>query len=303
MRSKNGESLRTPFVCSFETADLDKAIRYKDEEFSDYFRLSGLTPEHIRGKRILEIGPGMNLGVALELLMAGARQVLCADRFPSLGSPKEQVALYQSIRGKLSDPLKREFDSIITINGDSYTLNPDRLRYLTGAPLETLAEAVPGESFDIILSRAVLEHVFDLDAAMDSMDKMLNPGGYLLHEVDFRDHGMFTTFGLNPFTFLTVSDGTWEKLGSHIGVPNRRLLDFFEAKLSALSYDTRFKVKEMFGSDRALDITELKEGRDYGPKELSMIRSIRPRLLPRFQSLPEGKLLISVVFIRARKPS
>ena len=59
---------------------------------------------------------------------------------------------------------------------------------------------------DVIISRAVLEHVFDLDTAFGAMHRLLKPGGRMAHKVDLRDHGLFTDGGQNALEFLTVSD-------------------------------------------------------------------------------------------------
>jgi hypothetical protein len=37
----------------------------------------------LQDKRVLEIGPGGNAGVALKFLLAGAKQVVCLDKFYS----------------------------------------------------------------------------------------------------------------------------------------------------------------------------------------------------------------------------
>ncbi len=63
---------------------------------------------------------------------------------------------------------------------------------------------LPGGSFDVILSRAVLEHVYDLGSAWRSMDTLLAADGIMLHKVDFQNHGMYGS--LHPLRFLGVPD-------------------------------------------------------------------------------------------------
>src|SRR5882672_1715985 len=50
----------------------DQSIEYIDRVFFDYLRYGNLSPAQLVGKRILELGPGDNLGVALRFFAAGA---------------------------------------------------------------------------------------------------------------------------------------------------------------------------------------------------------------------------------------
>src|SRR3989344_8004674 len=70
----------TDWVCAMEGYDPKERSRYSEEVFYDYFRYSGFTADFLKGKRILEIGPGENLGVALQCLAYGAEKVVCIDR-------------------------------------------------------------------------------------------------------------------------------------------------------------------------------------------------------------------------------
>ena len=60
---------------------LSETLNYINNVYEDYIRYSSISVEIIRGKRILEIGCGDNLGIALKFLAAGAAQVICLDKF------------------------------------------------------------------------------------------------------------------------------------------------------------------------------------------------------------------------------
>ena len=60
---------------------IKESLDYINLVFNDYKKYSGLEDEDITGKKILEIGPGDNFGVALRFLAAGAEQVCCIDKF------------------------------------------------------------------------------------------------------------------------------------------------------------------------------------------------------------------------------
>src|SRR5229473_2762503 len=50
---------------------LQQSLDYINQVFEDYLIYSGISVNMLQGKRILEIGPGDNLGVALKFLLAG----------------------------------------------------------------------------------------------------------------------------------------------------------------------------------------------------------------------------------------
>jgi SAM-dependent methyltransferase len=272
--------LKSPFVCHFPAFDPECSLRYMDEEVGDYLLHSGLRREDLEGRRVLEVGPGENLGVGLRLLQMGVRKVVSIDRFHSLRPPSEQVRLYRAMAENLPHGQRREFDS-----------------------LETFADDAKSNSgFDLIVSRAVLEHLYDPARALEAMDRLLAPGGRMIHEIDFRDHGMYSSLGLNPLTFLTVPDFIWRAMSSHVGAPNRWLAASFGNKLKAMGYELRMDIKHILHEDRVIGKPALIRGVDFGDPQAEIVEGIRSRLLPRFRRLPLEELLTSVIVITARKP-
>src|ERR1700730_15102664 len=57
--------------------DLENALA----TFQAYLDQAGVTADSVSGSRIIEIGPGVNSAVALQFIAAGARQVICVDKF------------------------------------------------------------------------------------------------------------------------------------------------------------------------------------------------------------------------------
>src|SRR6185503_19480497 len=60
---------------------LQESLDYIEAQFQDYLEYSGLSEGMLRGKKVLEIGFGDNVGVALRFLAAEAEQVVCLDKF------------------------------------------------------------------------------------------------------------------------------------------------------------------------------------------------------------------------------
>lgn len=81
---------------------------------------------------------------------------------------------------------------------------------------------LPDESADLILSRALLEHVNDVPAAIANMARVLRPGGVALHMIPCR----YSLFGMaarllpfGPLLALTHSIMPWTK--GHVEFPVR----------------------------------------------------------------------------------
>jgi SAM-dependent methyltransferase len=267
-----------------ETFSLEQSLAYIDSVFEDYVRYGQLEAD-LEGRRILELGPGDNYGVALRFLARGAERVVCVDRFASRRDDAQQSRIYEALHQRLGEADRR------------------RLQTIEGVAVEEVGERLDPASFDVIVSRAVLEHLYDLDAAFAAMDRVLAPGGLMLHKVDFRDHGMFTDSGGHPLTFLTVSERLYRLMSRYSGRPNRRLIDWYRSKLAALGYESRILITRMVG--REDELTPHVDGIVIDPsrdgRTLELLSSIRPRLQPRFQGLDDADLAVAGIFIVARK--
>ncbi len=285
-----------------ETFATGESLDYIDRVFADYCEYGRLDAGALSGARILELGPGDNFGVALRFLAAGASLITCVDKFASRRDESHQRRIYEALFERLDPAQRQGLGGVLAPDG--VRIAGDRLQIVEGVAGEELADAFETGSFDLIVSRAVLEHLYDTDAALDAMDAVLAPGGVMLHKVDFRDHGMFTDGGMHPLTFLTVPDGLYALMSRSSGRPNRRLGDWYRAKLAELGYESQLLVTHFVGEpsevlphrDQADPATEVHGG------ALELVRSIRSRLAPRFEPLSDPDLATDGIFIVARKP-
>lgn len=129
---------------------------------------------------VLEIGPGGSVAVAALFVKHGASSAVCIDSEPWLSEN-------QSVQHEL------ELDDSIL----------ERVRYEPGHPIEQAR--FEGESFDIIFSHAVLEHILDPAAGIRQIGRMLRAGGVTTHLIDMRDHRNFE----DPLRFLRHRERTW----------------------------------------------------------------------------------------------
>lgn len=284
--------------------DVNAAVAHVNDTYDSYIRNSSISSHLLDGARVLEVGPGDNFGVALTFLANGARQVVCLDRFLCIRDPAHERAIYESLRAGLSEERKRRFDDAVRLDGE-IRFNPERLRYIPGVGLEEASAQVEPGSFDLIVSMAVLEHVYDSAAAFREMDKLLRLGGSMLHGVDFRDHGLFSSGGHHPLTFLTIEDGVYRLMSSHSGLPNRNLIDFYRDALAGMNYEFRIMKARVVGESHEINPhkAELKLGEDYSDATLSLLQEIRPKLLSKFRAMSDDDLMVSAMFFVARKPA
>ena len=190
---------------------LEDSLDYIDAVFADYERYAGLTGEAIEGKTILELGPGDSFGVALRFIAAGAAKVITADRFIPIRDSGQQRAIYEGVLSRMSADERARVDACSLRPGSIWT--PWASMFAPGVGIEEAPAQIGEASVDVIVSRAVLEHVFDLDTAFAAMHRLLKPGGRMAHKVDLRDHGLFTDGGQHALEFLTVSDRVYTWMG------------------------------------------------------------------------------------------
>jgi SAM-dependent methyltransferase len=270
----------------------------------------------LQDKSILEIGPGDNVGIAIKFLVAGAKQVVCLDKFFSMQDWEQQCSIYQALREQLNSDEQQIFDDVIDLEhgivGDRFIVPPDlsrsktnssKLVYMYGSGIEEAEELFEPESFDLIISRAVFEHVYDPDAAFSVMHTLLKPDGYMLHKIDFRDHGIFSKHKHHPLTFLTIPDPIYRLMVYDSGKPNRKLVSYYRKKTKELGLDAKILITHLVGVES--EIIPHKEtvsfGIDYGAATLTLLNSIRPHLQDEFKHISDEDLMISGIFLIAQR--
>jgi len=145
------------------------------ETYLHLMRGRGIDPV---GTRVLEIGPGRNLGAPVLLACAGA-QVTVADRYLSSWRPdhadvfRALVAVWPGNVG----PIKA------VLAGESF----DGQIRSVAEPADAMI-SVASANFDVVLSNAVLEHVGDLAKVAAELKRVSAPGAWHFHQIDFRNH-------------------------------------------------------------------------------------------------------------------
>jgi SAM-dependent methyltransferase len=272
---------------------VDSSLAYIEEVFNDYKYYAGLP--HFRG-RVAEVGPGDNCGVGLLFLADGCESVDLVDRFYSKRNLRQQAAIYQALieryspfSGKLGD-----FDF-----NDENSFNGLQRYYGESAAAEQFF--AHADYYDLIVSRAVLEHVYNPQIAIAKMATALKKGGTLLHKVDLRDHGMFSGY-LHELCFFKVPDCLYPWLTKDTGRPNRILVNSYRQVLSKTIPDYKILITRLAGVGNIvphlpyeqIDIALRKKSLDY-------IKLVRVNFAKSLRSISDEDLSVAGIFIVAHK--
>jgi SAM-dependent methyltransferase len=277
------------------------SVAYIDQVFREYLDYGGLQRGDLQHSSILELGPGDNLGVALRFIAAGAKRVACVDKFYAYRDPARTAQIYTSLRERLTPAERSRFDLAVDLSSQPCRINPEVLTYHYGTGVEGAVDLFADKSFDVILSCAVLMGLPDSDCAFGIMNRLLKPGGRLIHKIDLSDMGMFSAAHHHPLEFLTIAEPVYRLMVSHSGRPNRRLVDYYRAKMESLGYDSEFFVTRVMGEPRGAGPYSTKA--QYDSRTLTLINKIRPRLLKCYQQLTDEDLAVAGLLLRADKPN
>ncbi len=184
--------------------DIDADVQYAASVGRKYIEWLPERRSDIRGKVVLEIGPGINFGSVLLLASMGAKPMV-NDRFLAPWEETYHYVFYQ----KLRDWIKENMNGADLTALDKVLQEHDHSKEViqcSSSPLENLRD-IPDESVDIVCSTAVLEHIYDPQRAFRSLSRISKKGALGLHQVDFRDHNNFD----RPLDFLLIKDEEFMK--------------------------------------------------------------------------------------------
>jgi len=268
------------------------SISYIDRVFNEYKSEAGI--DRFYG-RAAEIGPGDNCGVGLCLINDGCDSVDLVDRFYSRRNDIQHQEIYRRLIVK-SDRLR-------SIMGDAVSekeFSGINRYYGNSASSEKFFNNNTG--YDLIVSRAVLEHVVDPITSIKKMSAALNPGGLMMHVVDLKDHGMFTSVGYAPTKFLEIPQWFYKEMTQAVGRPNRIPISAYRNIVSECGLDATFKVTQLIGQEK-LDKPCLYEEIDESDRQkaINCVASMRHRLARILRKETDKDLSIAGFFLVAKK--
>jgi SAM-dependent methyltransferase len=176
---------------------------------------------YLRGKRVLEYGPGDALGAALVFFASGAESVRCVDRFPLHALTANSIALYEALlRGFEGEARERAARAFNEPGNPRSGFNPAAIDY------QVTPDGLSGQqgAYDLVVSRSVLALVNRLDQTLADVARALRPDGVSVHKVDLSSHNLDR---YRPLDFLTWPEPLYRMMYSRKGRPNRWRADTY----------------------------------------------------------------------------
>jgi SAM-dependent methyltransferase len=168
------------------------------------------------GKKVLEIGPGPSFATALILKVWGATIVAVADRYLARFDKEYHRALYCRIANILLT--EDRTSNVKPLEVCAREGHSEEQILSCELPLEYMSRKFDS-FFDITLSNAVFEHLYNPSQALAGLYAITAPRGIGLHQVDFRDHSDFD----KPLEYLLLDEMTFAQVfqNSHGECGNR----------------------------------------------------------------------------------
>ena len=274
--------------------EVDASVEYIRMVYEDYRRYSGLDTFH---GRLAELGPGDNCGVALLFLRDGCDSADLLDRFYSKRDPAVQRRIYERLFAD-SPSLAARFAQADPSADDSFP--GVRWHYGPSAAAEVFFRE--HRDFDLIVSRAVLEHLYDPIGAIHDMARALKPGGVMMHAVDLRDHGIFST-RFHELKYLEVPGAIYPHMTRASGGPNRILTPAYREALAEEGLEFRILVAGLAGSGLLEEYAEWDDvPKALRAQSLAFVRTVRDGFASSLRAMSDEDLAVNSIFIVARRP-
>ena len=247
----------------------DEVIQYFIGCFYDYFEKLNLAPNdiegYLRGKAVLEYGPGDVPAIAILMIAHGAESVTCVDRFHLINLKPKNVQIMEGLLATLSLDKRKRVDECFSDFGNySSGILPHKVLYVVDVNgLSGLENKI-----DFVYSRAVLEHVNDLEATFQDMKRAMKTDGVAIHLVDLKSHGLHREY---PLDFLVWPAWLWHIMYSCKGVPNRWRVNEYRRILKEQGFNVRMIEPSMLADQKEID-------------------AVRPYLAPQFKDVIDEDL-------------
>lgn len=176
----------------FSDRDQQRAVEYAHEVVQRWTE-AGLEP---RGARILELGPGPDLGTGAALLNAGAVSYTAVDAFPlAWNVPTSFYEQFAEYDHRTLEYVVDRFPALPSLDGP----------------------------FDAVVSNAAMEHFEDVRTLWVRLRQLVSPSGRMVHMVDASTH-MRPFRTTDPLNIYRYSEASYRMM-SFPGVPNRLLAE------------------------------------------------------------------------------
>ncbi|MCX6781722.1 MAG: methyltransferase domain-containing protein [Candidatus Magasanikbacteria bacterium] len=200
----------------FSVADIDRTINYDLDVFDGWMKqlknYSGASD--IKGKKILELGPGADLGNAFIALAHGAASYTAYDANPLAKNCSD------SFYEKLFSVLAEKFGASIDLFRDELSKlknNSGRIRYICNKNFDL--SILKTQKFDYFFSQAAFEHFDNVEKVLSQISLIATPSAILIAEIDLQTHTQIIR-NRDPLNIYRFSESFYHYCHFN-GIPNR----------------------------------------------------------------------------------
>lgn len=142
--------------------------------------------EKLKGKNILELGPGSDIGIGLYLLAKGCFQYNACDVHNLMKKTPE--SFYRQFFGRLSSREPQEKIDFLKQQLAAFKAGyPSRLNSLVRNDFDLVSAFGPA-TVDLVFSQAAFEHFDNVPATVTQIHTVCKPGAILIAQVDLKTH-------------------------------------------------------------------------------------------------------------------
>jgi SAM-dependent methyltransferase len=183
-------ALRGYTQSSYSHEDLEKRAEYDFSVVDNWTKqlqeyTGNHTSEVLKNRKILELGPGYDLGVGLYLLARSAAEYNAVDAYNLVESTPEEFysVFFSRLKTKMNidtTDLSEELNRLISGN-------PNRLIYICREDFD-VAGAMGARKVDTVFSQAAFEHFDNVEESIRVMSSVCDPGAIFVAVVDLQTH-------------------------------------------------------------------------------------------------------------------
>lgn len=206
---------------TFPIIEFEKAIKYDFNVVEHWIRhlnsYVGRDSFSLKGKRVLELGPGADLGIGIILLMKGVEKYNAIDVNDLVKSVPNQFyeELFKTI-ASMGDK-EEDVDFLRSQLKIAQLGKNDKLNYVCRKDFDL--SIFKEEKVDIVFSQAAFEHFDNVEKTVAQLSEVVKHGGIFIAEVDLKTHTRWIR-DADPLNIYRYSDVTYN-LFKFSGSPNR----------------------------------------------------------------------------------
>lgn len=268
---------RTPRTFSID--QIDRAIDYDFKVvenwgsfLNDYAKETGL----LKGKKVLELGVGPDLGTGFILLAKGVKKYTALDVHEL--AKTAPINFYKKLFNRLKEMhpdcdveyLKEQLNKC-------YKKEDCSVRYIVDRNFEI---SKIKDKFDIVFSQAAFEHFINVERIISELSSVVNDGGILITEIDLKTHTRWLR-NKDPLNIYRYNTFFWD-IFSFKGSLNR---------IRALEYKDILKKNGWFGI-KIEPLTVLAD--EY-------LEKVKPSLNEKFRQLDSSEMKMLSIMLMAKK--